>query len=411
VVNIKRISEEEKPSNRKKNIPTKKTVCTKMDWGEPIQRVNFLEKFSNFLLITCVFVMYSVYDIIKIMETQTNITISPPKFNVGFFFVCLGILITLITSVVSFLNLVFATLDKRFPDVLNSSYQYGYSTYDYESIRMSLATLIIIFPVFLVVSYFWNKLYRMNIALWDRFFRRWVIYIILFLSSVVIVVDLVTLVRYFISGEITSRFIYKVLTVLLVAVLVGFYYISALKEREENKSKIGMIFGIAGIILVVASVGYSFMIIGSPMNQRLLRLDDRRVGDLQNIQWQVINYWQQKEKLPVNLEELANPLSGWSLPVEPEFEKGKKYEYTVKGSMSFELCAIFSLPMPKGWREYGGGEVFPMIVNTDTRVAKTSYPYPGGGNNESWDHQEGRTCFIRTIDKDMYPPFPKPENY
>ena len=40
-------------------------------------------------------------------------------------------------------------------------------------------------------------------------------------------------------------------------------------------------------------------------------------------------------------------------------------------------------------------------------VATSSYPYPGGVN-ESWDHQAGRTCFERTIDKDIYPPYPKP---
>ena len=89
------------------------------------------------------------------METQTNVIKS--KFSVGFFFLCLCVLITLITSVVSFLNLVFETLNKRFPDVLNASYQYGYSTYEYESIRMALATLIIFFPVFIVISYFWRR--------------------------------------------------------------------------------------------------------------------------------------------------------------------------------------------------------------------------------------------------------------
>ena len=34
-----------------------------------------------------------------------------------------------------------------------------------------------------------------------------------------------------------------------------------------------------------------------------------------------------------------------------------------------------------------------------------SYPYPSGGTNESWAHEAGRTCFERTIDKDIYPPF------
>lgn len=337
------------------------------------------------------------------METQTNIT---NKFGIGYFFLCLGVLITLITSVVSFLNLVFETLNKRFPDVLNSTYQYGYSTYEYEGIRMALATLIIFFPIFVAVSYFWRKYSKIDLGYINEAFKKWLIYIILFLSSVIVVVDLVTLIKYFISGEITYRFILKVVTVLVVAGLVGFYYVFLLREKEGMASKKGWIFGGVGVVLVLSAIVYSFMIIGSPMTQRALRLDDRRVNDLQNIQYQVINFWQQKEKLPADLSELANPISGYSLPVDPEFEKGNKYEYAVKGKLTFELCATFSLPIQKGWREYSnGGIIMPMY---DKAVSEVSYPYPGSGVNESWDHQEGRTCFERTIDKDLYPPYPKP---
>ncbi len=342
-----------------------------------------------------------------VMETQTQINTTKPNFSVGFFFLSFGALISLTTSVVSFLSLVFETLNKRFPDVLNSSYQYGYSTYEYESIRTSLATLLIFFPVFLVISYFWKKFTKREMGRVDEIIKRWLIYIVLFFSSLIIVGDLVTLVRYFISGEITYRFILKVLTVLVVAGLVGFYYVFLLRTKEGSQSKTDMIFGGAGIVLFIVSICYSFLIIGSPMKQRLLRLDDRRINDLQNIQYQVINYWQQKEKLPKDWKDLSNPISGYSLPVEPEFEKGKKYEYLVKGSLTFELCATFSLPIPKGWREYGGRGIMPMIAY-EKSVANISYPYPGSGTNESWDHQEGRTCFSRTIDKDIYPPYPKP---
>jgi len=329
-----------------------------------------------------------------------------PKLNAGFFFLCLGLLVTLITSVVSFLNLVFSTLDKRFPDVLNSNYQYGYSTYDYESIRMALATLIIFFPVFIVVSYFWKKFTKERMGVFDEIIKKWVIYIILFLSSVVVIVDLVTLVKYFISGEITSRFILKVIVTLLVAVLVGIYYVLLLREKEKISSIINIIFSGIGIIFVISAISYSFLIMGSPAKQRLLRLDDRRVGDLQNIQYQIINYWQQKEKLPVKLSDLSNPLSGFSLPVDPEFEKGNAYEYFVKDKLKFELCATFALPMPQGWREYNGGGIMPMMNYGGKDIAVSSFPYPGGVN-ESWDHQIGRTCFERTIDKDIYPPFSK----
>jgi len=326
-----------------------------------------------------------------------------PKLNTGFFFLCLGLLITLITSVVSFLNLVFGTLDKKFPDVLNSSYQYGYSTYDYENIRIALATLIIFFPIFILVSYFWRKFTTGEMGHFDIIIKKWVTYIILFISSIVVVVDLVTLVKYFISGEITNRFIFKVLSALLVALLVGAYYILLIRIKKEFHKKISIIFGIVGVIFVIVSIWCSFSIMGSPAKQRMLRLDDRRISDLQNIQYQVINYWQQKEKLPENLKVLLNPLTGFSLPVPPEFEKGEKYEYSVKGPLKFELCASFSLPMLKGWVEssgYYGGEIMPRL---DKSTRNISPPIPVGGFNESWDHQTGRTCFERTIDKDIYP--------
>jgi hypothetical protein len=334
-----------------------------------------------------------------------------PKLNIGFFFLCLGLLITLITSVVSFLNLVFGTLDKRFPDVLNASYQYGYSTYNYEGIRIALATLIIFFPIFIVVSYFWKKFAQGVMGQIDEIIRKWVIYIILFLSAIVIMVDLVALVRYFISGEITTRFILKVVMVFITALIVGKYYILDLKNNKIfgwDIKKSGLIFSSVSVVLVLAAIVFSFLIMGSPAKQRLLRLDDRRTGDLQSIQYQVINYWQQKEKLPAKLSDVSNPLSGYSLPVDPEFEKGTTYEYFVKGKLKFELCATFALPMPQGWQEYSnGGGIAPMIAYDTKETSAVSYPYRGGVN-ESWDHQAGRTCFERTIDKDIYPPFPKP---
>lgn len=341
------------------------------------------------------------------MEIQQNQGSSESKFNIGFFFLSLGVLVSLITCVTSFLNLVFETLNKRFPDVLNASYEYGYSTYQYEGIRMALATLIIFFPVLLVVSYFWRKMGTGTIGYWSEIVKKWLIYIVLFLSSVVAIVDLVTLVKYFISGEVTTRFVLKVLTVLVVVGLASYYFISILRAKGEFDRKFSILWGSISGVLVLGAVVWSFTIMGSPMEQRKLRLDDRRVGDLQNIQYQVINYWQQKEALPKDLEALKNPLTGATLPVPPEFEKGEVYEYNVKSKMTFELCATFALPMPQGWQEYGGKVIPYPMMNYGEDMA-VSYPYPGGGTNESWDHEAGRTCFERTIDPDIYPPFEQP---
>ncbi len=210
------------------------------------------------------------------------------------------------------------------------------------------------------------------------------------------------------------RFILKVTAVLIAILCVGVYFIFELRGREKFLGmKIGIESAVKSSVLVLLLIVWSFIVMGSPFKQRMFRLDDRRVSDLQSVQYQVINYWQQKEKLPKQLADLTNPLSGFSLPVDPEFEKGRNYEYFVKDDkkLTFELCATFSLAIPKGWREYGGGEVIPMMDFGGRDIAVSSYPYPGGGINESWDHDMGRVCFERTIDKDMFPPFPKPEKY
>jgi len=335
------------------------------------------------------------------------------KLNVGYAFLSLGVLISLIVSVVSCLNLVFEILDKKFPDVLNATYQYGYVSSQFDVARTFLAMLIIMFPAFLILAYFWKKKEKKGLGEHDEIIRKWLSYIIIFLSILIVVIDLIILVRYFVSGEITIRFILKVIIALAGAKMVLYYFIPEVWNTKWKKFfKITATY--FSMAMVLALIIWSFFVIGSPFKQRQLQLDDRRIQDLQSIQWQIINYWQQKEKLPASINDLKDPLSGYSLPVDPEFEKGKSYEYSLidKNKLTFELCADFSLPMPKGWQEYqnyNGGIIAPMAAG-DVAVSNVAtnavYPYPSG-TNDSWDHQTGRTCFERTIDKDIYPPYPK----
>ncbi|MFA6397246.1 MAG: DUF5671 domain-containing protein [Candidatus Paceibacterota bacterium] len=345
------------------------------------------------------------------------------KLNVGYFFLSAGVLISLIVSVTSFLNLAFEVLNKQFPDVLNATYQYGYNTSQFEGIRIFLAMLIIVFPTFLILTYFWKKNEKNGLGEYDQILHRWLSYIVIFLSSIIILVDLITLVQYFVSGGITIRFILKVLIALATAKMILLYFTSELWDLKFWGIKWRKCFRICStyfsMILVLALIVWSFCVIGSPFKQRQLQLDEKRVQDLQNIQGQVISYWQQKEKLPASIDDLKNPLSGYSLPVDPEFEKGKTYEYIVtdKTRLKFEVCADFSLPMPKGWQEYQNyydKGIRPMAVSgtagidTTNPVTNEIYPIPyPSGTNDSWDHQIGRTCFERTIDKDLYPPYPK----
>ncbi|RDI97438.1 hypothetical protein DVT68_16975 [Dyella solisilvae] len=110
---------------------------------------------------------------------------------------------------------------------------------------------------------------------------------------------------------------------------------------------------------VVAGMG----VLGSPMHQRALQLDSRRVTDLSLISMQVNAYWSQHKSLPADLDaiNLAHPMT--SDPV-----TGTSFEYAATGSETYRLCAKFDAASESDGRSLGG-------------------------NVLRWSHPAGRHCF------------------
>ena len=147
-------------------------------------------------------------------------------------------------------------------------------------------------------------------------------------------------------------------------------------------------FAYGSALLVVASLVWAFAVIGSPMNERLRRFDDQRVNDLQNIQYQVINYWQSKGKLPADLNALSDSISGYNAPADPQTKA--EYVYRVTGERNFQLCAEFNLP------------------STTNGANNRTIAKPIGYGSDNWNHGKGEGCFDRTIDVELYPVKPVP---
>jgi hypothetical protein len=221
--------------------------------------------------------------------------------------------------------------------------------------------------------------------------RKWLIGFTLFLAAIVIAGDLVSLIYFFLSGELTARFLLKVFAVLVIALVVFLYEGWNFRMETVPSAHPQMKLFVRGVVGASAlAVLAGFFIVGSPFAERERQFDDRRVSDLSSIQWGIVNEWQAKEVVPSSLEELRDPISGFVIPLDPE--TGESYEYRRTGDRSFELCATFNLP------------------SDDQEMREKpvpAYPYPSDGLQENWSHGEGRTCFPRTIDPDRYPPYRK----
>jgi hypothetical protein len=287
-------------------------------------------------------------------------------------------IVTLFMGVISFIALYFQYVNIKFPDVL--SFYYPGSL---EIIRQCMAILIVAWPVFILITWMIYRDLRGEPAKINIGIRKWLQYLTLFVASLTIIIDLITLIRYFLDGEITARFVLKVLVVLLTAAAVFGYYLWDLKRDVAEKTKITLYVTITTVVVVLITIVLGFFVAGSPVEQRRVRLDAQRVENLSMIQNEAINYFSLKRELPANLETLNNSLSGFSVPADPETKLS--YEYTMKSDLVFELCATFSTKSQENQ-----GYSFPM--------------YYGSTYGQNWDHEAGRVCFERTIDPELYPP-------
>ena len=289
--------------------------------------------------------------------------------------------ITLYWSAVSFITLLWQFINHFLPDQNN---YYIQNQYYLETMRFAIASLIIVFPVYILVSWYLNRNYLRNLEIRDMKLRKWLIYFTLFVAALVIIGDLVSVILNFLGGETTLKFILKAFSVIFVAGAIFSYYLDDVK-RDRPSGKVRYFVWTVCAVVAISVIG-SFFIIGSPKETRLRQNDEMTIGNLENIQSQIVNYWQKKEKLPESLNDLIDPISGFIVPTEP---KGANYEYIIKDevNLKFELCAVFN---KEGTAQAGVYSKYPDTV-------------PVSVNVQNWDHPAGKVCFERQIDKELYP--------
>lgn len=300
-------------------------------------------------------------------------------------FLYLLAIITLVVVAVGFGMAVFNYIDFYFPDPATDYY---WSVSSYESpVRQAMAMLIVVFPVFFWVSNFLRRDVKFHPEKRDLKIRKWLLNLTLFVAALAIIGDFVTVVNNFLRGELTARFVLKALTIFFISGSAFYYYLAQLKEKNVKWLNL---FSWVIMVVVIFTVAWGFVVIGSPFEQREKRFDERRVRDLSIIQSQIVNYWQRKELLPQRLSELEEPISGFLVPRDPKTQN--EYEYIVSDSknIKFELCAIFDRS------DLEGGET----TNTTPKLAVPRGEYYF---NEIWQHGVGRDCFERTIDPELYP--------
>ncbi|MFA7216679.1 MAG: DUF5671 domain-containing protein [Candidatus Paceibacterota bacterium] len=293
------------------------------------------------------------------------------------FFLIIGSMVALYAIVINILNLLFTIINHAYP-ALDSYYNAT------SSISFPVAFLIIVFPIFAILEWFLNKNYNDHPEKKDLPIKKWLSYLTLFISGAVIAGSLVTVLYYFLDGrDLTSGFLLKTFSVLIILFLVFGYYISETKDILTSKSK--KVWLVSSLVLVILSIVLGFVVIGSPKTQRLKKYDMQKVSDIQQLQSEVVSFWQINGELPKSLPELKDQYGYVSLN-QPQSEK--PYEYSTLSLKSFEICADFSFKSEKN--------------NLYSRsIIDTKYNY---NTPSDWSYDQGRSCFTYVINEDIYKP-------
>jgi len=288
-------------------------------------------------------------------------------------------IVTLYMGVISFLTLTFQYINVQFPDVLRSVFEHVDAL---NIIRQSMSVLFVSWPVFIFISWTIYRDMKRESEKGHLGIRKWLLYLTLFVTSLTIIIDLITLINYFLNGEVTVRFLLKVVMVLAVAASVFGYYLWDLRRDVNKKTWFARFAAISTSVAAVGVIVLGFVVVGLPSTQRFIRLDAERVNDLSTIQQEIIHYYSLKQSLPETLDTLNNSLTGFVVPTDPFTQAA--YEYRVMENLTFEVCATF---------------------DTEFTEDRPTYPVYGDFANQAyWDHGAGRFCFSRTIDPDLYPP-------
>lgn len=313
---------------------------------------------------------------------ELNQTSIKSKGSAKDFFLNLGAIVTLYTVIVSLINLLFTIINVAYPQITN-----GYNYYGSQSISSPVSILIIAFPILIVLMWQLAKqnpedsvarsieggVREKNVST----IHRWLSYITLFLAGVTLVVDLITVLYYYLDGqELTTGFLLKVLVVFVTVAGLFVYYISDIRGRLTSGGR--KIWRLVSAIIIVTSIIWGFSVLGSPRTQRLIKYDNQKVNDLENINSQINSFYYSKNRLPQSLDEVVSLNYG---VITSDLQSNKPYEYNKKDVLSYELCAIF---------------------NKATKDSTEPNIHFRSTGSTLWTHPAGHYCFTQTINPSQY---------
>ncbi len=291
-----------------------------------------------------------------------------PKFA---FFYLLS-LVALVFMSISVGIVIFQIINKEIVDIVNI-YSGRYSD---EAIKFAISSLFVSTPIFYITSrQIYKNLFKGELNE-EAGVRKWLTYFILLVAIVVMIGWLIATINGFLGGELTTKFILKALTALIISGAIFSFYLYDIRREGVvgKKDKTISLYAWSSLVLVVIIFIVAFMVVESPQETRKRRLDEQVVRNFHQIDNAINSYYKDTKEIPSSLDILQDKYSYLSDSYLENPATRERYEYNVISDKEYELCAVFNLSN----KDEGQSDKY----------------YYGG---TEWYHGAGHECLSRKI--------------
>ncbi|MFA6307716.1 MAG: DUF5671 domain-containing protein [Patescibacteria group bacterium] len=250
-------------------------------------------------------------------------------------------LVALIFMSISVGIVIFQIINKQIVDIIND-YMINYND---GAMKFAISAIIVSAPIYYLTSRQIFKSLFAGILDKDAGVRKWLTYFILLVSVVVMIGFLIATINNFLDGDLTTKFILKALTALIIAGAVFYFYFYDIRREEVQgkKDKMISIFAWASIVVVTVVFIASWFTVDSPAETRSKKIDTEVINNLSEINSAIVNYFTLNDTMPSDLSVLMTTDSGYRLTEQAIKQPSgdKYYDYQVTSDNEYKICADF----------------------------------------------------------------------
>lgn len=231
-------------------------------------------------------------------------------------------------------SIFYNLIDQWFPSVLDVSYS---RTEIRERVSWQLATVIVAFPVFALVSRNIVAGLRRAPERAESGVRKWLIYVALIATATTLVGDGIALLNAFLRGDLSLRFLLQTAVILTIAGGIFSYYLLSVRSVAVSQAR-ERGFAAFATTAAVAALAFGFGIAGSPSFQGDIAADRARIDRLSSIDDAIADY---KRRTHATRPPRTLGALGDAIDVRDPITKAP-IGYRPLGATGYQLCATFA---------------------------------------------------------------------